>query len=354
MRNLNEGKKKASTYMAELAEIDKQSAVVAMEAKINHLQEMADKKKERLSMVSEDENLSELIDKKRVKMMEREIKEIEKAKLKLEKLYEKMTGGKKKEVVDEEEKMDETYGSTTYEEDDVEEGIKDELKKNKGKTWDEAEPAQVTKEKGLAEEYLRMQKLAGVISEEEYKNRLNESKYRVYMNSDPDEPNEINYEEYFGDGTEDEMIKQAEKMSKDKTNQYGDPIKIVVTSEDDIDDVVWTNQSVNEEEYKNRLNEGYQVDNSVNGKMPEFGDKFKKRITEEYGEDTWQALTKWMDECGKISEKKGWSHWRWSYTKGPSLEKIVFMVEKDKEKFGEADTPSGYFMLPTKKFELPQ
>ena len=27
MRNLNEGKKKASTYMAELAEIDKQSAV---------------------------------------------------------------------------------------------------------------------------------------------------------------------------------------------------------------------------------------------------------------------------------------------------------------------------------------
>ena len=192
MRNLNEGKKKSSSYMAELAEIDKQSAVVAMESKINHLQEMADKKKERLSMVSEDENLSELIDKKRVKMMEREIKEIERAKMKLEKLYEKMTGSKKKEMVDEEEKMDEGhgmdsmydeddsvseggYGSTTYEEDDVEEGIEDELKKNKGKTWDEAEPAQVTKEKGLAEEYLRMQKLAGVISEEEYKNRLNEA-----------------------------------------------------------------------------------------------------------------------------------------------------------------------------------
>ena len=381
MENLNEGKKKASAYMAELAEIDKQSAIVAMEAKINKLAEMAEAKAQRLEMVSEDENLSELIDKKAMNEMRRNIKEIERAKLKLEKLYEKMTGGKKKEMVDEE--MDDKinpgntkddqakkddydydarpshmkeggYGSTTYEEDDVEEGIKDELKKNKGKTWDEAKPAQVTKEKGLAEEYLRMQKLAGVISEEEYKNRLNEGKYRVYMNSDPDEPNEINYEEYFGDGTEDEMIKQAEKMSKDKTNQYGDPIKIVVTSEDNIDDVVWTNQSVNEEEYKNRLNEGYQVDNSVNGKMPEFGDKFKKRITEEYGEDTWQALTKWMDECDKISEKKGWSHWRWSYTKGPSLEKIVFMVEKDKEKFGEADTPSGYFMLPTKKFELPQ
>ena len=101
MENLNEGKKKSPSYMAELAEIDKQSAIVAMEAKINHLQEMADKKKGKLKMVSEDENLSDLIDPKRKKMMEREIKEIEKAKMKLEKLYEKMSGGKKKEVVKE-------------------------------------------------------------------------------------------------------------------------------------------------------------------------------------------------------------------------------------------------------------
>ena len=115
MENLNEGKKKASAYMAELAEIDKQSAVVAMEAKINKLAEMVEAKTQRLSMVHEDENLSELIDKKRVKMMEREIKEIERAKLKLEKLYEKMTGGKKKEVVDEE--MDDKINPGNTEED---------------------------------------------------------------------------------------------------------------------------------------------------------------------------------------------------------------------------------------------
>ena len=66
---------------------------------------MVEAKTQRLSMVHEDENLSELIDKKRVKMMEREIKELERAKLKLEKLYEKITGGKKKEI--EEEKMKE-------------------------------------------------------------------------------------------------------------------------------------------------------------------------------------------------------------------------------------------------------
>ena len=172
MRNLNEGKKKAPSYMAELSEIDKQSAIVAMEAKINHLQEMADKKKERLNMVSEDENLSELIDKKRVKMMEREIKEIEKAKLKLEKLYEKACGSKPKEMVDEDartdaeeegyldgmkdekEDMEEGYSTPSYEEDDTD-PMNEEFNLNlynKFKTMNTP----------VNEEFLRMQKLAGI------------------------------------------------------------------------------------------------------------------------------------------------------------------------------------------------
>ena len=97
MENLNEGKKKKMSYMAELAEIDKQSAIVAMEAKIDKLAEMIEAKNTRLSMVSEDENLSELIDKQRVKEMQKEIKILEKEKSKMEKMYEKM-GAKKKEV----------------------------------------------------------------------------------------------------------------------------------------------------------------------------------------------------------------------------------------------------------------
>ena len=67
MENLNEGKK--SNYMAELAEIDKQSALVALEAKINKLAEMAEVKENRLALVNEDENLSELISKQAVKEM---------------------------------------------------------------------------------------------------------------------------------------------------------------------------------------------------------------------------------------------------------------------------------------------
>tara|TARA_R110002167_G_scaffold22198_9_gene79740 strand:- start:804 stop:1286 length:483 start_codon:yes stop_codon:yes gene_type:complete len=160
MRNLNEGKKKSPSYMAELSEIDKQSAIVAMEAKINHLQEMADKKKERLNMVSEDENLSELIDKKRVKMMEREIKEIEKAKLKLEKLYEKMTGDKKKEVVDEE--MDDKINPGNTEDDQAKkddynlDAMPAHMKEGEYSTYEEDDTDPMN------EEFNRFKKLAGL------------------------------------------------------------------------------------------------------------------------------------------------------------------------------------------------
>ena len=128
---IREAKKKKSSYMDDLAEIDKQSAITAMEAKINKLAEMIETKTQRISLVSEDENLSELIDKKRVKEMEREIKEIEKAKLKLEKLFEKMNGGAKKEIVDEDEVGDDAYADIRKDdpmykgnqEDDVDEAL---------------------------------------------------------------------------------------------------------------------------------------------------------------------------------------------------------------------------------------
>ena len=143
MENLNEGKKKKMPYMAELAEIDRQSAIVAMEAKIDKLAEMIEAKTSRLSMVSEDENLSELIDKKAMNQMKKEIKELERAKLKLEKLYEKKNG-KKKEVVkdepmdevvaedemglyEEDEEMNEGGYSSNYEEDDSKEKTNEEV-----------------------------------------------------------------------------------------------------------------------------------------------------------------------------------------------------------------------------------
>ena len=102
-------KVKKETLDSKLAEIDKQSQVVALEAKIAHVDEIIEKKNTRLSMVTEDENLSELVDKTKIKAMQREVKDLERRKLKMEKLYEKMTGkGYKKPVVDED------MGSSNY------------------------------------------------------------------------------------------------------------------------------------------------------------------------------------------------------------------------------------------------
>ena len=97
----------------------------------------------------------------------------------------------------------------------------------------------------------------------------------------------------------------------------------------------------------------YNVEDAVNGNMPESGDKLEARVSKEHGKDTWQALSKWMDECNKIAEEKGWSHWRWSYTKG-SHDKVLFMVEENKEKTREANTPNGHFFLSDKSSKLPQ
>ncbi len=102
---VTEGKKPG--YITKLAEIDKQSKIVALEAKIAALEEIISTKETRISMISEDEDLAELMDKAKIKEIQKEIKVIVKEKAKMEKLYEKMCG-KKKEVMEEE--IDEAVG----------------------------------------------------------------------------------------------------------------------------------------------------------------------------------------------------------------------------------------------------
>ena len=104
-------KVKKETLDSKLAEIDSASQVVALEAKIAHVDEIIEKKNARLSMVTEDENLSELVDKTKIKVMQREVKDLERRKMKMEKLYEKMCGKSyKKPITD----MDEDMGSSNY------------------------------------------------------------------------------------------------------------------------------------------------------------------------------------------------------------------------------------------------
>ena len=97
-------KKKKESLDNDLAEIDKQAQVVALEAKLAKVDEVIEGKMSRINMVSEDENLKDLVDGKKMKAIQKEVKVLEKRKAKMEKMYEKMAGKKyqREEIVDEE------------------------------------------------------------------------------------------------------------------------------------------------------------------------------------------------------------------------------------------------------------
>ena len=92
---------KKETTESKLAEIEKNGKIATMELQIEALSDIIEGKKERISMVTEDDSLSELVDKAKMKEMQREVKILEKRKLKMEKVYEKMSGKSYKKVVDE-------------------------------------------------------------------------------------------------------------------------------------------------------------------------------------------------------------------------------------------------------------
>jgi len=96
-------KVKKESIDSKLAEIEKQGKAVTMEAQMDALEELIASKTQRVEMVNEDDDLSELADKKKIKAMQKEIKDLEKRRAKMEKVYEKMCGKSyvKQEIVDE-------------------------------------------------------------------------------------------------------------------------------------------------------------------------------------------------------------------------------------------------------------
>jgi len=96
---LNEAKR--PSISDHIKEVEKSSVVAALESKLNAIGEAIDTRKSKLAL-AESDDLAEMIDPKMVKTLNKEIKELEKYKAKTEKLYEKATGGaKKEEVIDE-------------------------------------------------------------------------------------------------------------------------------------------------------------------------------------------------------------------------------------------------------------
>ena len=92
-----------------LAEIGKEAEAVKLEAQLDYLHEYIQEKLDRVNSINEDDNLKELIDKSKMKQMQREIKELERKKVKMERIYEKSCGKKytKKGMVDEVETTEE-------------------------------------------------------------------------------------------------------------------------------------------------------------------------------------------------------------------------------------------------------
>jgi len=99
---LNEAKR--PDINSQIKELEKTSQVVALEAKLVAIDEAIEKRKSKLAL-AESEELAEMIDQNMVKTLNKEIKELEKHKAKNQKIYEKMTGKAKEEVIDEDENM---------------------------------------------------------------------------------------------------------------------------------------------------------------------------------------------------------------------------------------------------------
>ena len=84
----------------DLAAINKEAEHEVLQSKLDKIDVLIDKRKSQLGKLDEDEDMKALTDKKKVKELEKDIKKLEQARSKVEKILSK-TKGKKKEVIDE-------------------------------------------------------------------------------------------------------------------------------------------------------------------------------------------------------------------------------------------------------------
>lgn len=154
---------------AKLKEVEAQGRIASLESKLAAIQEMIEETNSRLTRIDEDNEFSEMMDKKAVKDVRKQLKELERAEAKLQKEYDKVSGGRKKETV-----VDEDYDEDSLDNavDEVE--IEEDNMRFEGLNGVHDLKPMVT----MNESLLRMQKLAGLITEGEYKKKklsLNEA-----------------------------------------------------------------------------------------------------------------------------------------------------------------------------------
>jgi hypothetical protein len=141
-----------------IKEIDEAAETAAMEARIAKCDEAIQMRESKLANLESLEEVKDMVDETKVENIRKEIKELQKAKLKFEKLAEKRAAklagkGKKKEVT-----TDAKTEDAPVDESDVMEKMEME--------------GDMPKEEALNESFLKMQKLAGVITEGQYRKKV--------------------------------------------------------------------------------------------------------------------------------------------------------------------------------------
>jgi CBS domain-containing protein len=165
---INEAKNPLAQKMKE---IENQGRKAALETKLAAIQEMIDETNDRLTRIDEDNEFNEMMDKKKVKEVRKQLKELEKAQTKLQKEYGKMKNSMPKnydeddkKVMDEEVPVEEDAIDNVVDEVELEE---DDLRFEGLNGVHDLKPMTT-----MNESTLRMQKLAGLITEGDIKKKL--------------------------------------------------------------------------------------------------------------------------------------------------------------------------------------
>ena len=152
-------------------EIEESGNRAACEAKINAIGEAIELREKKINKDGIAEEMHDMIDPKKIKQYEKEVKTLQKSLEKYKKQLDKMDG-KSKEVTPEQNEEEEDN-------DIVDEVSLSENDPESGPELEEEECTQCKEEEQLYEQKLYMQKLAGIISETEYKIRLEEAKKKI-------------------------------------------------------------------------------------------------------------------------------------------------------------------------------
>jgi hypothetical protein len=156
-----------------IREVETSGNVAAQEAKIRACDEAIELREKKLNMEGLDEAYHDMIDEAKKKNLEKEIKELQKYKKKAEKILEKMKSKAGKEDTMENEGMEEeaVIDEVAIDEMDPEAGPQLEEAKKKKAAKKEKEEKEM-----MNESFLYMQKLAGLITEDQLRKILTENK----------------------------------------------------------------------------------------------------------------------------------------------------------------------------------